>query len=126
MAEQTYVGECKYCGTQQTVIAESQAEANDIVMKACDCDGVDIARKKEQLHIICDAIAGELAPDNGFAAVSPEIYPRILEIGDTVVEGRFAAASIKVDGTVISFSRNTKGKVQANRKVVVNKGGAIE
>ena len=122
----TLVGKCKYCGTEQTVIADNQKDADRQVTDACGCDGVDIARKKEQLHIICDAIAGELAPDNGFDAVSPEIYPTILEIGDTVVEGKFAAASIKVDGTVISFSRNSKGKVQANRKVVVNKGGAIE
>lgn len=122
----TLIGKCKYCGAEQTVIADNQADADRQVTDACNCDGVDIARKKEQLHIICDAIAGELAPDNGFDAVSPEIYTTILEIGDTVVEGKFAAASIKVDGTVISFSRNSKGKVQANRKVVVNKGGAIE
>lgn len=122
----TTVGRCKYCGAEQTVIAESQEDADRQVMEACDCEGVSIDRKKERLHIIVDRLAGEMAPEEGFEAVDPETYLIIEGIGDAVVEGRFAAASIKVDGTVISFSRNAKGKVQANRKVVVNKGGAIE
>lgn len=122
----TMVGKCKYCGAEQIVIAKDQADADRQVADACDCDGVDIARKKEQLHLILDRLAGELAPEEGFEAVSPEIFPIIVGIGDAVVESRFEAASIKIDGTVIGFSRNAKGRVQATRKVVINKGGAIE
>lgn len=94
--------------------------------QACDCNGVDLERKKEQLHLILDRLAGELAPEEGFDAVNPEIYPVIVGVGDAVVEGKFASASIKIDGTIIGFSRNAKGRVQATRKVVINKGGAIE
>lgn len=125
MAE-TMIGRCKYCGAEQTVIAKDQADADRQVADACDCDGVNIAKKKEQLHLILDRLAGELAPEEGFDAVEPEIYPIIVGVGDAVVEGKFASASIKIDGTIIGFSRNAKGRVQATRKVVINKGGAIE
>ena len=121
MAE-TMIGRCKYCGAEQTVIANNQADADRQVADACDCDGVNIAKKKEQLHLILD----RLAPEEGFDAVEPEIYPIIVGVGDAVVEGKFASASIKIDGTIIGFSRNAKGRVQATRKVVINKGGAIE
>lgn len=125
MAE-TIIGRCKYCGAEQTVIAKNQEEADRQVAEACDCNGVDLERKKEQLHLILDRLAGELAPEEGFDAVNPEIYPVIVGVGDAVVEGEFASASIKIDGTIIGFSRNAKGRVQATRKVVINKGGAIE
>lgn len=125
MAE-TIIGRCKYCGAEQTVIAENQEEADRQVAEACDCNGVDLERKKEQLHLILDRLAGELAPEEGFDAVNPEIYPVIVGVGDAVVEGKFASASIKIDGTIIGFSRNAKDRIQATRKVVINKGGAIE
>lgn len=125
MAE-TMIGRCKYCGAEQTIIANNQEEADREVAIACDCNGADVERKKEQLHRILERLAGELAPEEGFCSVSKETYPIIVGIGDTVVEGSITAASVKVDGTIIGFSRNSKGKVQANRKVVVNKGGAIE
>lgn len=125
MAE-TIIGRCKYCGAEQTVIAKNQEEADRQVAEACYCNGVDLERKKEQLHLILDRLAGELAPEEGFDAVNPEIYPVIVGVGDAVVEGKFASASIKIDGTIIGFSRNAKGRVQATRKVVINKGGAIE
>ena len=125
MAE-TIIGRCKYCGAEQTVIAKNQEEADRQVAQACDCNGVDLERKKEQLHFILDRLAGELATEEGFDAVNPEIYPVIVGVGDAVVEGKFASASIKIDGTIIGFSRNAKGRVQATRKVVINKGGAIE
>ena len=125
MAE-TIIGRCKYCGAEQTVIAKNQEEADRQVTQACDCNGVDLERKKEQLHLILDRLAGELAPEEGFDAVNPEIYTVIVGVGDAVVEGKFASASIKIDGTIIGFSRNAKDRIQATRKVVINKGGAIE
>ncbi len=95
MAE-TIIGRCKYCGGEQTVIAENQEEADRQVAEACDCNGVDLERKKEQLHLILDRLAGKLAPEEGFDAVNPEIYPVIVGVGDAVVEGKFASAIIQV------------------------------
>ena len=122
---ETMIGRCKYCGAEQTVIADDQADADRQVAEACDCGAADIEAKKNMLRTTLSELAGELAPDNGFKAVSPETFELITDIGDAVVEGRFDKASIKVDGTNISITRSGN-KVAAFRSETRKRGGNIE
>lgn len=122
---ETMIGRCEYCGAEQTVIADDQADADRQVAEACDCGAADIEAKKHMLRTTLSELAGELAPDNGFKAVSPETFELITDIGDAVVEGRFDKASIKVDGTNISITRSGN-KVAAFRSETRKRGGNIE
>lgn len=37
----TYEGVCRYCGQLQTVIANSQEEADHIITETCNCQGAE-------------------------------------------------------------------------------------
>lgn len=122
---ETMIGRCEYCGAEQTVIAESQEDADRQVMESCGCPGAEIGEKKKKLQRTLDEVAGEFAPDNGFNALKPEVFAAIMTIGGYTVEGKVSKATFKVDGTNITIANNN-GKVSAYRTVTHKQGGSIE
>lgn len=122
---QNIMGKCKYCGFEQVVFATDQQDANTKVSQNCNCKGAEIETRKSLMENQLSELAGEMAPNSGFAPVSPEVYREIEAIAMRVVTGEIRSASLKVDGTSISFT-NSNGKIKAVRRKTVEQGGNIE
>lgn len=122
---QNIMGKCKYCGHEQVVFASDVNEANETVSRNCSCKGADIETKKALMENQLSELAGEMAPNSGFAPVQPEIYEDIQAIAMRVVAGEIRSATLKVDGTVITFT-NSNGKIKAVRRKTYEQGGNIE
>lgn len=120
----TLEGICIYCGQTQIVIATDQEDANRQVTEACDCLGAQTREKKEMLKFRLDLLCRDGAGDNGFTAVSDDVYKIITMLGEKVVEGKVNKAVLKVDGTQISIANNGD-KITATRSKTVKQGGAI-
>lgn len=118
------MGKCEYCGTEIGVIAQTQAEANEMAAEKCDCAGVRIARKKECMKEKLDELIGAGSGVAGFTPVERAVHDAIETIGFMAIEGQMQAASFKVDGTTITIKAGEKTKV--TRKYTYEQSGEVE
>ena len=121
---ENFMGVCQYCGQETGVIAESQIIANQLVTESCNCKMAGKVRKKEKLKEALQELAGENCEEMGFSQVESVVYDAIETIGCMAVDGLLQAASIKVDGTVITIKGGEKTKL--TRKFTYEKTGEIE
>ena len=80
-------------------------------------------RKKEKLRETLKALAGDGCEDLGFSPLESVVYDAVETIGFMAIDGMLQAASIKVDGTVITIKAGEKTKV--TRKFTYEKTGEI-
>ena len=118
-------GVCKYCGQTKIVKAETQEEADRTATLDCNCQGGELERKKKHVKEQLDELIGELAPDNGWDPVRPEVFETIKELAFLITEDRISSCSMRVDDTNLKISR-TKGKINIERSKTVKMGGLIE
>lgn len=119
------VGNCKYCGQTAVVKAETQEEADAAATLDCNCQGGELERKKKQVKEQLDELIGEMAPDNGWDPVRPEVFETIRSMADQIVEGNISSCAMRVDDTNLKISRS-KGKINIERAKTVRMGGSIE
>lgn len=118
------VGKCEYCGTEIGVIANSQAEANEIASEQCDCSGARTAQKKRILSEKLKELAGDQCEEMGFRPVDTDIKDAIENIGKMVIDSRIQNITIKVDGTLINIKGGAKVKI--SRKYIHEQFEEIE
>lgn len=118
------MGRCEYCGAEIGVMAETQAEADEIASEKCDCYGGRIAEKKRRMSECLRELAGESCEELGFRPVEDEIFTTIEQIAHMIIEGRIQNAVFKVNGTVITIKGGEK--VKASRKYTYEQNGEIE
>ena len=118
------IGECRYCGLGIGVMAETQAEANEIASRECSCAESKIENKKKAMRDRIEELAGAGCEELGFSPVDPEICEEIKAVGSMIIEGKLQQASFKVDGTNILIKAGEKTKV--TRKYTYEQTGEIE
>lgn len=111
---ENYVGRCKYCGYEMTVLAYSQQAADAEAERACGCDGAQKAFKKARFADELEMLAGARAEEKNFVQVSPEVYGVIKKTGNLIIDGEIRSAAFKVDGTTINITA-TGDKVKVKR-----------
>lgn len=119
-----FTGICKYCGTEYTVIAESQNDANDMASEQCACGGNKVAEKKKMMKENIDQLLGTECEALGFRPVDREIIAVIEQLGCMAIDGRIQNVAIKVDGTVINIKAGEKTKIK--RKYTYEQEGQVE
>lgn len=113
---------CKYCGDKQPILAESQAEADELTSEQCSCGGATKARKREMLLKNIESICGGGAGQYGYDRVPESVQELINQMGERVLQGEIEAATIKlIDGSVI-VKLSSKGAACVNR-TTINKIG---
>lgn len=122
---QEMLGTCRCCGQTKIVKAETQEEANEITTLDCSCPGGEIERRKKQVEDQLDQLIGELAPDNGWEAVKPEVYRTISELAAKISEGEITSCTIRIDETNLRITR-TKGRINIEWSKTIRQGGSIE
>lgn len=105
------MGRCEYCGAEIGVMAETQAEANEIASEKCNCGGSGIAKKKHCMSERLQMLAGESCEELGFRPVENEAFEIIERTAYMVIEGRIQSAVFKIGGTVISIKGGEKTKI---------------
>ena len=117
------MGKCEYCGTEIGVMAETQAEANEIAANQCGCAGVRMARKKESMKEKLDALIGTQCPQE-FNPVDSLVYDTIQTVGNMVIDGVMQSATFKVDGTTITVKAGKK--IEVTRRRVYEQGAEVQ
>lgn len=118
------MGRCEFCGTEMSVLAETQTEADRLAAEKCGCAGVRIARKKECMKERLDSLIGAGCEDAGFSPVERAVHDAIETIGFMAIEGQLQQAAFKVDGTTISIKAGEKTKV--TRKYTYEQSEEVE
>lgn len=118
------MGKCAYCGMEIGVIAQTQAEANEMAAKKCGCAAAKTARKIECMKERLDELIGARCEDAGFTPVETAVHDAIETIGCMAIEGALQAATFKVDGTTITIRAGKKVKV--SRKYIYEQSGEVE
>ena len=118
-------GVCKYCGQTRIVKAESQEEADAVATLNCNCPGGELEQKKKHVEEQLDELIGELAPDNGWDPVKPEVFVTIKKLAFLITENKISSCAMRVDDTNLKISRS-KGKINIERSKTVRMGGSIE
>ena len=122
---ESYTGTCTYCGLTQIVTAASAEDADARVALECNCPGGELERKKKHVREQLDVLIGELAPDNGWDPVRPEVFEAINAVADRIAENLISSCAMRVDGTNLKISRS-KDKINIERSKTVRQGGSIE
>ena len=122
---QEMLGTCMYCGQTKIVKAQTQEEANEMTTLDCSCPGGEMVRRKKQVEDQLDQLIGELAPDNGWDAVKPEVYRTISELAAKISEVEITSCTIRIDETNLRITR-TKGRINIERSKTIRQGGSIE
>lgn len=117
------MGKCEFCGNEFGVMANSQAEADRIAAKECQCAGGRTARKKEKMIENLNSLIGQNC-SNEFAPVEVAVHDAIETIGLMIVDGQMQEATFKVDGTAVSLKNGRKIKV--TRRRIYEQTGEIE
>ena len=118
------MGKCKYCGAEIGVMAETQAEANEIASEKCNCGGNEIAKKKHYMSERLQLLAGENCEEMGFRPVENEAFEIIERAAYMVIEGRIQSAVFKINGTAISIKGGEK--IKLSRKYTYEQKEEIE
>ena len=111
----TFEGICKFCGSMQPVMAESQEEANVLVSKSCTCAGAEWEEKKEKLRQVIDDVAGEGCTIYGMRPMSEPVADLLQEAGMQVMNGKISKVTVGVDGVNITINLSSKGQVKVKR-----------
>lgn len=111
----TFEGICKFCGSMQPVMAESQEEANVLVSKSCTCAGAEWEEKKEKLRQAIDDVAGEGCTIYGMRPMSEPVADMLQEAGVQVMNGKISKVTVGVDGVNITINLSSKGQVKVKR-----------
>ena len=118
-------GVCRGCGQTKIVKAYTQMEADSAVTMDCTCPEGELARRKKQVKEQLDELIGELAPDNGWEPVRPEVFQTVREMAERIAENRITSCAMRIDETNLKISRS-KGKINIERSKTIRQGGSIE
>lgn len=118
------MGKCEYCDAEIGVMAETQAEANEIASEKCNCGGSGIAKKKHCMSERLQMLVGENCEELGFRPVENEAFEIIERTAYMVIEGRIQSAVFKIGGTAISIKGGEKTKI--SRKYTYEQAEEIE
>lgn len=121
---QSMMGKCEYCGAEMGVMAQTQAEANEIASEKCDCANSRIAEKRRCMRERLQELIGDKCEELSFTPVEADVYSMIETAADMVLEGRVQNAVFKVNGTVITIKTGEKTKV--SRKYTYEQKGEVE
>ena len=119
------VGVCRFCGQTMVTDEETQDLADREATLNCKCPGAEIERTKESVKEELDDLIGELAPDNGWEPVRPNVFNAVAKVSDCVVEGTITSATFRISETNLKIGRN-KGKISVQRTKTITQGGTIE
>ena len=110
-----YEGICRYCGTVESVMADSQEEANYIVSKKCTCPGALLEDRQQQLLQNLQLTIGPACEETGFDAFDSDIVEAIATLAKFVPQDRLQQISVACEKTTLKISINTKGQVKITR-----------
>ena len=112
----TYQGTCKYCGSVQPIIAESQMAADAIIERKCDCGGYVREGRLLQLKEALKGTVGEECSIYDLQPLEEAVVDFLHKAGVMVFDNRIQKIAVDVDGVSIRISVNTKGVVKVDRK----------
>lgn len=119
-----FLGKCKCCGIEYSVIALTQEDADEIATENCKCNGAQLEKIKVTLKSRLNDVCGTHAPDFGFSAVDPEIYTALRQICDWVVENKIHNATLQIDETKIQIA-NTGNKCKVKRIKTITQSAEV-
>lgn len=126
MEEQNiYMGRCRYCGRERSVIAEDATDADFKVTQECSCHEGNLEDKLNQMHFHLSRLIGEEAPESGFEAAREEVIGAVEELAELVVLNKIQQATLIFDSTKLVIKNNGK-KITAVRSKQMAQGGEIE
>ena len=109
-----YEGKCSECGQVQSVMAESQEQADDTVTKECSCGAGRIVEKREMMFDCINRICGDQSEDNGFISMSDDQITLINDIGNAIIGSDFEQAQLKNEDSVTTLTK-VKGVIKISR-----------
>lgn len=112
---ENYVGKCKYCGYEVSVMAYSQKDADSEAEKTCGCNGAKKELRKAEFVSELETLVGSKAEERRFAPVSADVYEIIKKTGELMIDEAIRIAKFKVDGTNINLTIKND-KVEIARK----------
>lgn len=118
-------GVCRGCGQTKIVKAATQEEADSAATLDCSCPAGELARRVKHVGEQLDELIGELAPDNGWDPVRPEVYKAVRAMAECIAEDRITSCNMRIDDTNLKISRS-KGKINIERSKTIRQGGSIE
>lgn len=102
----TYEGVCHYCGQVQTVIANSQEEADHIITEMCNCQGAEYEKKLKAINKNAETIA---------ANEPEEVIDVLKHLGILAFRGSCDRATIKIGNITYKVAINEKAQVKFAR-----------
>ena len=111
----TYEGKCKYCGQIQPVMASSEAAADEIITRKCECGAAQREMRVEQLRLNINDVAGEGCGIYGHDPLEARTVDFLNVVAVMVMDDEIQQASITTAGTKITISANSKGAVRIRR-----------
>lgn len=120
-----YMGRCRYCGKEMTVIAHDAAEADFMVTRECNCHEGNLEDQLNQMHFHLQRLIGEEAPESGFDAADQKVIDRCIEVADLVVLNKIQSAVLIFDNTKLVMKNNGK-KTGIVRSKQYAQGGEIQ
>lgn len=121
----TYMGRCRYCGREASVMAPDATEADFMVTRECSCHEGNLEDQLNQMHFHLQRLIGEEAPESGFDAAEQEVLDRCIEVADLVVLNKIQNATLIFDNTKLVMKNNGK-KCSIVRQKQIAQGGEIQ
>ena len=111
----TFEGICKFCGSVQPIMADSQEEANELVSKGCTCTGAEREEKKEKLRQAIDDVTGEGSTVYGMRPMSEQVVDLLQQAGLMVMDGKISKVAVSIEGVNITINLSSKGQTKVKR-----------
>lgn len=114
---ETYEGKCKGCGLIQSVLADSQADADQRVTDQCDCSESERVIWHQQMIDNIEEMIGHSCTQYGFIPVEEGTAATIKEVAELIFDEKIGKGTFVVDGTTITLIATEKS-VKINRKKI--------
>ena len=112
----TFEGVCRYCGTTDILMAESQEEADRLTSEKCSCGGFAYeARHADWMDSVSTVCLGKSR--YSMAELSSEEYGAITQSAEAIFQGVYEQVKIKLpNNETVDMTAGDKCKIIRTRK----------
>lgn len=97
-----YEGVCKYCGSIESVFADSQEEADAEISKKCKCGGAAEEERMERIVVNAKSVTEE----------EPQLTDILIIGAGLILKGVLDALTLKTEGVRHKVSINGDGQIK--------------
>lgn len=115
---ETYQGKCRGCGAVQSIMAESQEEADQYVTEDCDCIASERLRASDEMLANIYKVVGNDCVQYDFNPVDKGAFELIKEVAFLMADGKIGTATFAIDGTTIKLKTDVNGNINISRTKV--------